>query len=428
MASKSTPDPIGILPHRDFLKAVHSAQFDAYRRDPKTHVSDEGAFKEMQGHIARLYHGVQVEHSFADPAGNIFDCIPIEEQPSLRGKSHAIAKPPDISARRPNGSQPVSNPHVEPQLAAGKKDKHGNAMLCPPGTIPIRRITLDELARFRTLRDFLRKVPPAVAVAERKTTHRAVPPDTASTTNNHRYAYAQQDVANIGAHNFLNVWSPAVGQNQEFSLAQHWYSGGSGSTTQTVEVGWQVFPKKYGHSQPVLFIYWTADNYGSTGSYNLDGAGFVQTNSSWTIGGALSPVSTTGGTQYEIEVSAYLNNGNWWIYVGGTQASDALGYYPASLYSGGQMASNATQFLCGGETVCDSGGWGDMGSGALASAGWQQAAYQRDIYIFPTGGNSAWANLLAVQPSPSCYTINVASATDPWNIYFFFGGPGGSSC
>jgi hypothetical protein len=300
-------------------------------------------------------------------------------------------------------------------------------MACPTGTIPMRRLTLEQLGHYETLQDFFRKVPPALAALERPGV-RPTAPDPNDESKNHRYAYTRQTVDNIGGHSFLNVWQPTVTTpDQRMSLSQEWYTGGTGASTQTAEVGWQVLPDKYGHSQPVLFIYWTPDNY-TSGNYNLDNPAFVQTNPAWAIGGALGPVSTDGGQQYELEITYYLSGGNWWLYLGGTTAADAVGYYPTSLYNGGQMASNAQVITYGGETVCHAVGWGDMGSGQLASAGWQHAAYQRDIYYFPTGGGSAWANLSSQEPSPACYTVNLASAPDPWNVYFFFGGPGGTDC
>ena len=136
-----------------------------------------------------------------------------------------------------------------------------------------------------------------------------------------------------------------------FSLAQHWYAGGIGPKLQTVEVGWQVYPQKYGNANPALFIYWTADDYTTTGCYNLDCHAFVQTSPHWTFGGAISPVSTIGGTQYELEVFFLLYENNWWLYLKGTDASSAVGYFPTSLFNGGQLATNATDIDYGGETV-----------------------------------------------------------------------------
>jgi hypothetical protein len=311
-------------------------------------------------------------------------------------------------------------------------DRHGNAMKAPEGTIPIRRLTLDELTRFRNLQEFFQKQPiprttatsgPVTGIVEEgePTT------PSADVAQNHRYAYTIQTVDNIGAHNSISVYAPAINSDQIFSLAQHWYAAGSGAGHQTLEVGWQVYPQKYGHSLPVLFIYYTPDNY-ATGAYNLDAPAFVQTNSAWTIGGALSPVSTAGGQQMEIEITVYLHQGNWWIYLGGVQSSNAVGYYPTSIYNGGAMATKATEVLFGGETVTSQVSWPGMGSGSFANGGWQQSAYQRNIYYFPPTGGAQWANLTAQQPSAPCYTLNLASAAAPWGVYFFFGGPGGGNC
>jgi hypothetical protein len=246
---------------------------------------------------------------------------------------------------------------------------------------------------------------------------------------NHRYAYTQQDTNNFGAHNFLSIWSPPVGDKQIFSLAQHWYAAGIGDAHQTLEVGWQVYPGKYGHSQPVLFIFWTNDDYKTSINYNLENPGFVQTNPAWRIGGAISPVSSNPGQQYEVEISVYLHEQNWWLYLGGVGTANAVGYFPISIYNGGAMASNAAQIIFGGETVCEGAGtWPQMGSGALAETGWANAAYQRDIFHFPTTGGAQYATLLGHSPSPGCYTQSLGKALPPWNIYFFFGGPGGGNC
>lgn len=430
--------PLGILAHDAFREMVRAASFDRYQIDPRTRVAGEATFREMVAHLDRLYHGVEVQHSFEDAAGQVFDCIPIAQQPSLRGHSGELPQPPDLRPVLQGRAPEPRSAELEPIAENTRRDRHGNRMQAPPGTIPMRRVTLEELTRFQDLNHFFRKHgephpshPAALSVAiGKKQASRQVGPSapSADVSQNHRYAYTHQTVDNIGAHNSLAVYAPAVGANQVFSLAQHWYAGGSGANHQTLEIGWQVYPNKYGHANPVLFIYWTADNYVSTGAYNLDAPGFVQTNGSWTIGGTLSPVSTQGGQQMEIEVGVYLYQGNWWIYMGGLSASNTIGYYPTTLYGTGQMATKSTEILFGGETVCASVSWPSMGSGALASAGWQQAAYQRNIFYFPPAGGAQWAGLTPEQPSPGCYTLTLNSAPAPWGIYFFFGGPGGGDC
>jgi hypothetical protein len=58
-----------------------------------------------------------------------------------------------------------------------------------------------------------------------------------------------------------------------------------------------------------------------------------------------------------------------------------VGYYPTSIYNGGQLSKNATAVKYGGETARKTGdSWPQMGSGQFASQGWQQAAYQNTIF------------------------------------------------
>ncbi|HEV7179314.1 MAG TPA: neprosin family prolyl endopeptidase [Candidatus Baltobacteraceae bacterium] len=413
---------LGILPHREFVRAVHSSQYQAYKHDPRARVRDQAAFKAMQEHLVKLNEGVDVQHSFVDNAGSVFDCVPIDQQPSVRGTKHRIAKPRDLPGR-PDGRAPA--PSVAPLLVPGRKDRHGNAMHAPEGTIPVRRATLDTLTRFKTLDDFLHKAPSKIATMPKALTP-PTPPDTTNEAANHRYADGNHTVANIGAHAFLNLWAPAIGPDQTFSLSQLWFADSNSGSVQTVEFGWTVYPQKFS-AQPVLFVFWTPDGY-HTGSYNLDAAGFVQTNAKVPLGVALGPVSTTGGTQYEIELGVYLHDGNWWVYYGGTGADSAVGYYPASLYNNGPMATAAALYNIGGETSCAKTGWSGMGSGALASGGWQKAAFDRDIYYFQTGGSSAWASLTAMHPDSACYSMQIGKIADPWNVYFYYGGPGGGDC
>lgn len=242
-------------------------------------------------------------------------------------------------------------------------------------------------------------------------------------TSTHRWAWGEQHVASSGGDSVLNVWRPKPAPG-DFSLSQHWYIGGSGSKKQTLEGGWQVYPDYYGTDDPVLFIFYTPDNY-SSGCYNLDCSGFVQVDNSWVLGGTLSPVSTDGGGQRTIRMQWQLFEGNWWLFVKGGGAYTAVGYYPGALYGSGQMASHAQIVKYGGETASDdSGSAGNMGSGKFASKGWSHAAYQWSIYYIDTKLTSHWTTLSANQTDSSCYTIDIHNnAGASGKTYFYFGGP-----
>jgi hypothetical protein len=420
------PDPKGITSFKQFLDTVNASKHADFLGKATSKVAREDAFAEMRAHILKLYEKTGVPHSFVDENDSIFDCIPIEQQPSLKGANTPIPKAPDLPRIEPPAGAAAYDDKkdlpVPEQLGPDKKDKYGNVMQCPSGTIPVRRVTLEDMSRFENLRGFLRKTPTGGAEPPRSDT----PGSARQAAATHRWAHAFQNVSNVGGHSFLNLWQPAIGANQIFSLSQHWYTGGSGNGLQTAEVGWQVYPQFYGNNRPVFFIYYTADNYNNTGCYNLTCSAFVQTNNSWAIGGAIpQPYSTTNGPQYSLEVAFYLSGGRWWLYVRGTQSANAIGYYPVSIYNNGALAGHASGIDYGGETVGTT-SFPPMGSGAFANQGWQKAAYQRQIYYYPTAGGSAWASLTASQSWPNCYTAQLNTYGSPWNTSLWFGGPGGN--
>ncbi|MBW8812588.1 MAG: neprosin family prolyl endopeptidase [Caulobacterales bacterium] len=415
MARKSPPK--GIRPFDDFYAALKTAQPASYQ-ERGAKVRGLEAFEEQKQHLLDLYAGIEVRHSFQDPSGQIFDCVPIAEQPALRRES--LAEPPEVPGAEKAAAQKA--PTQTGPLHETRLDAHGNAMSCPPGFVPLRRITLDELTRFETLSHFRRKSP---RHPDRKRAPQEAPGSPEEANSGHEYAHARQAVRNLGATTMLNVWSPSVADaSSTFSLSQMWVAATSPTRgVQTVEAGWQVYPTKYGHTRPVLFSYWTADAYKNTGSYSTEQHEFVQHSSTCPLGFALDHASLSHGAQAEIEVTLLFSLGNWWLFVGGSTPAHAIGYYPASLFGPGPLTTAAETVDFGGET-CATELFPPMGSGAFAARGYKEAAYQRRISYFDTGRAARMADLAALQAWPAKYTIEVQRSPD-WGEFFFFGGPGG---
>lgn len=415
------PEPTGFPSLKVFVGSIQSAKFSDYSSKVASMVAHEAAFAEMKAHILNLYDKTEVQHSFVDESGAVFDCIPIEQQLSLRGSTGAIPKAPDLPKVMAGGGPQDERKDavIASPLGPDRKDRHGNVMQCPLGTVPIRRVTLEDLTRFGTLQDFFQKGPRGAGRPPR-----AIEPATVPAT--HRWAHAYQSVNNGGGHSYLNLWAPSMGANQIFSLSQHWYVGGSGANLQTLECGWQVYPAMYGDTKPHLFTYWTADNYNKTGCYNVTCSAFVQIGSSFAPGMVLGPTSVSGGSQYIIELAYWHTGGRWWLYFNGTAGGNVIGYYPDTLYKGGALASQASEIDYGGEVVGTT-SFPPMGSGAFANAGWQKAAYQRTIgYWPPQGGAMINAGLTTSQSWPNCYTAQVDLYGSPWFETLWFGGPGGN--
>jgi hypothetical protein len=427
---------VSFVPFNNFVDSMRTANSADYLSKPTGKVRDAQSFEEMRQHILGLYRGVDVSQSFVLD-GDHFDCVPIEQQPGVRMQGlKSIATPPPApvlskDANATNAGASVQTPiGIAAQLSADEQfDEFGNSRVCQDNTIPMRRVTLEDASRFATLQDFLKKGPDGSGQPPSMNVENPSGPVL------HKYSYTSEYVNNLGQTDTINLWSPHVNTSlgEIFSLAQSWTIGYS-PIEQTAEVGWQNYPAQYGGQNSRLFIYWTADGYDKTGCYNLTCAAFVQTAAGWTFGGSFSHYSKVGGAQYEFRAEYELYKGNWWLGLGTADSITWVGYYPGSLYGSGPMRKKSQLLEFGSESVGSS-PWPPEGSGHWASAGFAQAAYQRELFYFAYPGASAtWDSLTVSEPSPNCYTIagpyngGYDPPSNDWGIYFYFGGPGGKNC
>jgi len=140
LAQTQTPDTP--TPFSAFIRTTKHADAKDFLHRPGAEVMDSYAFEQMREYILKLYEGVHIQHSFLIGTQTI-DCVPENEQPSVR------AQPGQKIATPPNGAVNPSNDNQQSASAKG----------CGSGTIPMRRITLEELTRFRTLDNYLHKAP-----------------------------------------------------------------------------------------------------------------------------------------------------------------------------------------------------------------------------------------------------------------------------
>ena len=407
----------------DFVENLKATDANAVLALPDTKATNSAAIEEMRKHLLALYDGVEVSQSYVVDSQTV-DCIPIMQQPAVRMLGlKSIAEAPSGPATAPG---PASETATLPsQLPVDKtQDAFGNSLGCEGDTIPMLRVTLEQMAHFKTLHDFFEKGPDGAGQAKDPS---AVPPATAA----HKYVFYYQSVNNHGDEADINLWRPYVYTDigEIFSLAQSWTIGGSGTTTQTAEVGWQNYPALYGTENSAPFIYYTADNYRTTGCYNLTCGKFVQVSKAITFGAAFTPGSYSvphNSTQYYLPFQYKFANGNWYLFYNGTE----IGYYPGSVYNKGQLTKYSTLLEFGSESVGTT-VWPAEGSAQFGAVyGYDEAAWQRNLFYINTSNVSVWDSLTYDAPSPACYTGSPAkySSTSGWGIYFYFGGPGGTGC
>jgi hypothetical protein len=111
--------PPRLIAFAEFIARARSASLADFGRGGDCRVRDAAAFAEMRAHLLERYREAVVVRSLLID-GQTFDCV---------------AGPGGVAV--PSGEE----------------------MGCPAGSIPVRRITLEEMVRFETLRDFLRKAP-----------------------------------------------------------------------------------------------------------------------------------------------------------------------------------------------------------------------------------------------------------------------------
>lgn len=378
------------------------------KRKPKLSAAHKNLMTWHEAEARRLwtklyYDKTTAVHSFADADGQVWDCMPVEKQPSLKGKRQRLPKsPPPIPIEAESGKV------IRSAFPTGD-DAFGNRMFCDDGCVPIRR----------QMTGFLYEATPLRTSAKGMMKSLHVDADAQGDTSTHHHSYAMQEVESRGLGATFNLWQPPV-QANEMSLAQLWVTGGRGNNFQSVEAGWHIDPLRYnGSVKPRLFIYYTTDGYQAGSAFNHDKPGaFVQQSAKVMLGGVLQPCSSTGGVQVEISLKWLWFDGVWWLYVDGIP----VGHY-TKLFGNGVLSRGAERLATGGEVAGES-HLPPMGSGGWPEDGYGYSAYVRNIeYTDATG--VAQPMHLTTDSSSSLYRVN-ADTGGAWGHYIYYGGPGGS--
>lgn len=374
----------------------------------------------MARYLAELVRPEDIVTSIELPSGDICDCVAVDRQPALRAqelKGHKISFDPPAPLEEEETRMEEAqdkDPASDDQLIELLQEYGQEGKTCPEKTVPILRLTMEILDNFETLDDFLKARPP----------HELTGP-----TARHQYASGRFNGDNWGGQSSLNIWSPYTEKSSEFSLSQIAIARGSGANRETVEAGWQKYRQLYGDYRPRLFIYFTPDNYGSGGCYNLSCGGFVQVNNSVFIGGGFSNISSHPhpSTAWEITLrwQRHGETGDWWLKYGNTW----VGYYPSNLFDDNGLRPRASRATFYGEIIDDTSGSRhtrtDMGSGHFPGSGFGYAAYQRRIRTITT--SNYWnirPSLSITRTDANCYDIIEYNSSGSWERYFYFGGPG----
>ncbi|KAI3834692.1 hypothetical protein MKW92_049316 [Papaver armeniacum] len=332
----------------------------------------------------------------------IIDCYDIHKQPAF---SNPLFHNHQIQMRPSSYPQEVQPKEQKKFELTQTWHKYG---LCPEGTVPIRRSAKNYHSD---------------PILSSKHLH---PLSSNDVTYTNEFASITPVGDNFqGAQATINIWKPLIEQPQEFSASEIWISTGN---KEVIEAGWEVHKNLYGDEAPRVFVHWTADRYNSTGCYNIQCPGFVQTSSHMSLGSSFDKISVFQGTQFSADFIMFKDKstGNWWVQVQGI----AVGYWPPFLFK--QLSTKATRIDLGGQISNTKPNMRhtktQMGSGHFPSEGGiGTSSYFRRVKVFD-GNYEAKVpeTVFMIQSNTNCYGLKLGQ-TDLSGIIFFYGGPGFSS-
>ncbi|XP_029121182.2 protein neprosin-like [Elaeis guineensis] len=361
---------------------------------------------EVQQHLKWLK--TPTAKSIKSPDGDIIDCVHIYHQPAF---NHPLLKNHTIQMRP---SLPPSGLYDENEESSSIPQLWHQNGRCPEDTIPIRRTKKEDVLRASSVERYGKKSPGTIP---NPTPSQISPQDV-----EYDFAVVYAPGKYYGAKAIINVWNPMVERPNEFSASQIWVLGGP-TAQDTVEAGWHVDRGLYGDNKTRLFTYWTNDGYNSAGCFNLLCPGFIQVNKDIALGAFIHPISSYGGSQYQITlfISKDPKTGNWWLQFGNRAP---VGYWPSSLFH--YLSDSASVVEWGGQIVNLKVNGGQhtstqMGSGHFPEEGFRKASFFKNIQIVDQSNNlrAPGRGTQLVSTKNTCYNARYAE-----NFYFYYGGPG----
>ncbi|XP_022777052.1 uncharacterized protein LOC111318439 [Durio zibethinus] len=263
-----------------------------------------------------------------------------------------------------------------------------------------------------------------------------------------------------GAAN-MGVFNPVVEMMQS-SRANIWVQNGPKSVSNSIEVGWAVHPYLYGDNHTRLTAYWTADDFQTTGCYNLLCPGFVQIDSSLFLGQAylidpdhpmlIEQIAILQVTGSSLENSLYKKcrgkaachetssqspkagslddvTGNWWLVTQMDFIITPVGYWPKEIFTYLALGADVVKYGGTTSTYLQQLDRPPMGSGNYpGEMGWVFGFFTRIRYVNESYNliDAEHSNMNKVLDSV-CYGLMYFTAGGTMKEAMKFGGPGGTA-
>ncbi|EOA22538.1 hypothetical protein CARUB_v10003192mg [Capsella rubella] len=174
--------------------------------------------------------------------GDIIDCVDIYKQPAFDHpalRNHKIQMKPSVEfvSKKTNSPTDGSSKPITSQTWS----KSGG---CPVGTVPIRRVSKEDLRRASSLSQFGRKTPQVYDFRDKANQLKANNINgTAEKSYNPRPKNRSEAILiatgnYLGAQSDINTWNPQGVQCSDYSSAQIWLLAGYPEISESIEAGW----------------------------------------------------------------------------------------------------------------------------------------------------------------------------------------------
>ncbi|XP_009798164.1 protein neprosin-like isoform X2 [Nicotiana sylvestris] len=349
--------------------------------------------------------------------GDTYDCVNFYKQPAF---DHPLLKNHDF------------HPKIKPTLARTLQNSDTSAANessgiwlkergCPFGTVPIKRITKDDLIRQR-------HIPPPEAIAYEaplsNTNNSSDPKRSYISSQGYKLAIVQipNDPNNkfAGAGMSASLWNPRIESPQHTTCRLKIQKG-----SDSLQAGWRVDPTLYGDTKTRFFVHFQA---GNTHCFNTLCPGFVIVSSKYPVDGVFDPV-TQRGDKKVLEIAMFIErdlaNGNWWLLFG--ESNEQVGFWPQRIFN--NLASFATSVEWGGVAYSPPGvSEPPMGSSCFPIGDPNYDAYCRRLNVLNDNGETVDIDktTVRVDDSDRYGVMDVPHwRGGKYQHMAFYGGPGG---
>ncbi|XP_070011341.1 protein neprosin-like [Nicotiana sylvestris] len=330
--------------------------------------------------------------------GDTYDCVDFYKQsafdhPLLKNHNFHPQMKPTLTRTLHNSDISAAN-----KLSSIWLKKKG----CPFGTVPIRRVTKNDLIRHK-------HIPPPENIIEAQLTNRAI----AQIPNNPNNKFA-------GAGMTANIYNPHVEGQQHSAVRLKIFKG-----YDVLQVGWRVDPTLYNDTNTRLYIH---TQVGNMHCFNTLCSGFVLVNTELPVDMVFDEISHRGA-KVVVEITMFIQrdpaNGLWWLLIG--ENYDEVGFWPQRIFT--DLASLATHVEFGGVVYIPPGGpKPPMGSSCFPIADPLYDAYCRRLHVLIDNNNETVPvdTTIAQAEDPNLYEVRDVPhwGHGKFQHFIFYGGRG----